>query len=206
MGVCLLTRRRRSLLPAALFALPAFFMLGCAQAPTAPGSNAATAGARGTNPAGAKPESPGGLYSLFHRALNAPEGKTVVLRLHGRGAQIFRCEMQTDGARWVFRLPEAELVDDSGALVVRHGANWSFEHLDGSRLVSEIVDHVPAPDGNALQWLLFSTRSYGSGALTGVSHVQRIQTSGGMPPPVCDAAQVNQVLRVPFSAEFLFLR
>jgi len=177
--------------------LAAIVLCGCASAPPAEG------GAPQAAPSAA---APGPLYSLFHRALPAPEGKAEVLRLHGEGAQIFRCEAQGTGRHWVYRLPEAELVDAAGKVVVHHGVNLSFEHVDGSRLLGEISDHVPAPVENALPWLLIATRSYGKGALAGVSHVQRIDTVGGMPPAGCDAGQVGQVLRVPFTADFVFYR
>ncbi len=149
---------------------------------------------------------PGPLYSLFHRPLKTPEGKTVALRLHGEGVQIFRCEAQESGRHWVYRLPEAKLSDASGQVVVRHGTNLSFEHVDTSLLLGEITDHVPAPVDNALPWVLMTTRAFGKGALTGVTHVQRIDTVGGMPPAGCDASQLGHLLRVPFTADFIFYR
>jgi len=198
-GSALGQRARRSV--AALCALPAVLVLGCAQAPpveptsSVPGSEARGAGA-----------APGALYSMFHRPLKAPEAGVEVLRLSGRGAQIFRCESQAAGARWIYRLPEAELRDAQGTVLVRHGANLSFEHVDGSRLFGEILDHVPSPNDDSLPWLLLKTRAYGPGALSAITYVERINTVGGMPPASCDAAQLNQVLRVPFSADFVFFR
>ncbi len=126
--------------------------------------------------------------------------------MHGTGAQIFRCEPRADVLRWTYRQPEAQLRDDSGKIAVRHDANQFFEHTDGSRLVGEVAEHVPAPNDNALPWLLIKTHSFGKGALTGVDYVQRIDTVGGMPPESCDPSQINQLLRVPFSAEFVFFR
>lgn len=187
--------------PAACACLPAFFLIACAPAPVVP--TPAEAGTPGVAPGAA---APGPLYSLFHRSLPAPEGRAEVLRLHATGVQIFRCEAQPAGNRWTYRLPQAELVDASGAVAVHHGANLSFEHVDGSRLLGDIVDHVPAPTDNALPWLLLATRSYGKGVLAGVTHVQRIDTLGGMPPPSCEAAALGQILRVPFSADFVFYR
>jgi hypothetical protein len=171
---------------------------GCAQTP-APAGNASPLTEGGD-------AAPGPLYSLFHRALAAPAGKSVVLRLHGQGAQIFRCELQATGRHWIYRLPQADLSDAEGMVVVRHGANLSFEHVDGSRLLGDITDHVPAPVDNALPWVLMATRSFGKGALAGVTHVQRIDTVGGMPPASCDSGQLGQVLRVPFTADFVFYR
>jgi hypothetical protein len=179
--------------------LPALLLAACAQSPPAPTSAAAVAAVRND-------AAPGPVYSLFHRALPAPEGKAEVLRLHGQGAQIFRCEAQPTGRHWVYRLPEADLADNAGTVFARHGANLSFEHVDGSRLLGEIADHVPSPVDNALPWLLINTRAYGKGALAGITQVQRIDTVGGMPPAGCDGAQLGQVLRVPFSADFVFFR
>ncbi len=181
--------------PAALLALLA---VGCAQTGPAGGQDGA---APAPGDAG-----PGVLYSMFHRDLPVPAGRTEVLRLHGHGVQIFRCEAQVGDARWSFRLPEAELDGPDGKLVVRHGVNLSFEHVDGSRLVGTIVDHVAAPDDGALPWLLIATKSFGEGALAGVSHVQRINTTGGMPPARCEGSQAGQILRVPFTADFVFYR
>lgn len=170
---------------------------GCAQ--SGPGAAPREIAASGSG-------QPGVLFSMFHRALPVPAGHAEVLRLHGRGVQIFRCEAQAGEARWVFRLPDAELIGPDGKLVVRHGVNLSFEHVDGSRLIGEVVDHVAAPEDGALPWLLIATRSYGDGALAGVSHVQRINTTGGMPPARCDGSQAGQILRVPFTADFVFYR
>ena len=51
-----------------------------------------------------------------------------------------------------------------------------------------------------------TTRSFGKGALDGVTHVQRVNTNGGMPPTSCDSAQAGRVLRVDFTSDFLFYR
>jgi hypothetical protein len=143
---------------------------------------------------------------MLHRPLRNPEDAVEFLRLHGKGVQIFRCEARESAQRWVNKLPEAELTDDAGKLVVRLGANQTFEHVDGSRLAGEVVDHVPAPLDKALVWLLLKTRSYGKGTLAGTTYVQRIDTVGGMPPDSCAAAELNQVLRVDFAADFVFFR
>ncbi|MEO8185810.1 MAG: DUF3455 domain-containing protein [Burkholderiaceae bacterium] len=126
------------------------------------------------------------------------------LQLASRGVQIFRCEKRDTGPVWVFRQPQADLLDPGGKTVGKHGANFSFEHDDGSRLVSTIAAYDEAAKPTDLRWLLLTTRSFGKGALDNVSHVQRINTSGGMPPARCEASQLNQLLRVDFTADFVF--
>lgn len=106
----------------------------------------------------------------------------------------------------MFRQPQAELLDGSGKMVGRHGANFSFEHDDGSRLVSTIVAYDEADKATDLRWLLLTTRSFGNGVLENVSHVQRINTTGGMPPARCEPSQLNQILRVDFTSDFVFYR
>ncbi len=143
-----------------------------------------------------------GLFS----SIKAPTDREPVLKLAARGAQVFRCEKRDGQGAWAFRQPDAELLDAAGKVVGRHGANFSFEHVDGSRLVATIAANDEAPKPTDLRWLLMTTRSFGKGAFEGVTHVQRINTTGGMPPASCDAAHAGRVLRIDFTSDFLFYR
>lgn len=158
-------------------------------------SSSADAGARG----GVAAPSLG-----FFSKIKVPDDREPVLRLAARGVQVFRCEKRDGQGAWVFRQPDAELLDAGRKVVGRHGANFSFEHVDGSRLVATIAAHDDAPKPTDLRWLLMTTRSFGKGAFDGVTHVQRINTSGGMPPAGCDAAHAGHVLRVDFTSDFVF--
>jgi Protein of unknown function (DUF3455) len=142
---------------------------------------------------------------LFSR-IKVPDDREPVLKLAARGAQVFRCEKRDGQSAWMFRQPDAELLDAAGKVVGRHGANFSFEHVDGSRLVATIAAHDEAPKPADLRWLLMTTRSFGKGAFEGITHVQRINTAGGMPPSSCDAAHAGRVLRIDFTSDFLFYR
>lgn len=142
---------------------------------------------------------------LFSR-IKIPSDQEPVLKLASRGAQVFRCEKRDGQGVWVFRQPDADLLDDAGKVVGRHGANFSFEHADGSRLVATIAAYDEAPKPTDLRWLLMTTKSYGKGAFDGVSHVHRINTAGGMPPASCDLAHAGRVLRIDFTSDFVFYR
>jgi hypothetical protein len=170
-------------------------LVGC-QTVSAPPSTATTPG----RPAVASPE------LGFFSKIKVPNDREPVLKLAARGAQVFRCEKRDTQGAWVFRQPDGELLDSAGKVVGRHGANFSFEHVDGSRLLSTIAAHDDAPRPADLRWLLMTTRSFGKGAFEGVTHVQRVNTSGGMPPPTCDLAHAGRVLRVDFTADFVFYR
>jgi len=142
---------------------------------------------------------------LFSR-IKAPGDREPVLKLAARGAQVFRCEKRDGQGTWVFRQPDAELLDSAGKVVGRHGANFSFEHVDGSRLLSTIVAYDDASKPTDLRWLLLTTKSFGKGAFEGVTHVQRVNTAGGMPPASCDLAHAGRVLRIDFTSDFVFYR
>ena len=179
--------------PALACCAAALLLAACAAPPTgAPGRPAERA---------VEPPSLG----LFSR-IKVPDGHEPALRLPARGVQIFRCERVGNEYEWRFRQPEAELFDAQGRPVGRHGADFSFEHADGSRLLGAVVAHEKAAAADSLPWLLLSAKSFGKGALGGVSYIQRVDTRGGMPPAGCSAGQANRLLRVDFSADFVFYR
>ena len=81
----------------------------------------------------------------FFSKIKAPSTHVPTLQLASRGVQIFRCEKRDVGPVWVFRQPQADLLEPAGKMVGKHGANFSFEHDDGSRLVSTIAAYDEAP-------------------------------------------------------------
>ncbi len=185
----------------------AIVLAGCATAPRE--TPAPAPPARPGEPAPAAPPTLPPLdtpsLGLFSK-IKTPDTVAPVMRLQGRGVQVFRCEAREKSFAWVYRLPEADLVDGAGRVVAKHGANFSFENADGSRLLGTVVSFDDAPDGNNLRWILFSTKSFGDGIFSGITFVQRINTVGGMPPPRCDAGQQSRLLRVDFSADFVFYK
>ena len=195
-----------------LAAAAALLLAACAGGPPTAGrappppAGAPAAPEAGVAPAPAPSEQPSRpSLGLFTR-IRAPSEAEPILELAATGVQIFRCEPDKDGFHWVFRLPEAELRDARRQVVAHHGANYSFEHVDGSRLIGTIVGYDSAPSDDSVHWLLLRTQSYGQGEFEKVTYVQRVDTSGGMPPAQCAADQANQILRVPFSAKFIFYR
>jgi len=158
-------------------------------------------------PAPGQPTTPAPAPSLglFSR-IRVADDQQPVLRFAARGVQVFRCEQRDGDLGWRYRLPDAELLDVKGVVVARHGTDFSFEHVDGSRLLGKVLASDAAPRDEDLRWLLLSTRSFGQGAFTGITYVQRVNTGGGMPPAKCEPKQLNQLLRVDFTAEFVFYR
>src|SRR5580698_10594024 len=137
-------------------------------------------------------------------AIAAP-GETVVLTVHAEGAQVYECKAGADGKlAWAFREPIATLLVD-GKTIGRHYAGPNWEHIDGSAVVGKAAGNAPGATADDIAWLkLQVTASRGSGVLTGVTTVQRINTKGGKLDGACDKA--GSFKSVPYSAEYVFLR
>jgi Protein of unknown function (DUF3455) len=137
-------------------------------------------------------------------AIAAP-GEAVVLSVHAEGAQVYECKAGTDGKlAWAFREPIATLLLD-GKTVGRHYAGPNWEHSDGSAVVGKAAGSTPGAAPNDIAWLKLGVVSQrGSGVLTGVTTVQRINTQGGKLDGACDKAGTFR--SAPYSAEYVFLR
>src|SRR6202041_3741368 len=138
-------------------------------------------------------------------AIAAPGGVTVVLSAHAEGAQVYECKAGAEGKlAWAFREPIAALLVD-GKTIGRHYAGPNWEHSDGSAVVGKAVGNAPGATPNDIPWLKLSVASQrGSGVLTGVTTVQRINTKGGKLEGACDKA--GSFSNAPYSADYVFLR
>jgi hypothetical protein len=137
-------------------------------------------------------------------AIAAP-GETVVLTLHAEGAQVYECKAGPDGRLvFAFREPIATLMVD-GKTVGRHYAGPNWEHSDGSAVTAKAAGNAPGTTADDIPWLkLEVTASRGSGVLSGVTTVQRINTRGGKLEGGCDKA--GSFKSAPYAADYVFLR
>jgi hypothetical protein len=137
-------------------------------------------------------------------AIAAP-GETTVLTAHAEGAQVYECKAGADGKLgWAFREPIATLMAD-GKTVGRHYAGPSWEHNDGSAVVGKVSGSAPGATPDDIPWLKLDVISRrGSGVLTGITTVQRINTKGGKLEGVCD--KPGAFRDMPYSADYVFLR
>jgi hypothetical protein len=135
----------------------------------------------------------------------AAPGEAIVLTVHAEGAQIYECKAGADGKlAFAFREPIATLLVD-GKTIGRHYAGPNWETSDGSAVVGKVAGNAPGAAANDIPWLKLTVISQrGSGTLTGVTTVQRINTSGGKLEGSCDKA--GSYRSVPYSADYVFLR
>ena len=137
-------------------------------------------------------------------AIAAP-GETVVLSVHAEGAQVYECKAGPEGKlAWAFREPVATLMAE-GKTVGRHYAGPNWEHVDGSAVVGKTSGNAPGATASDIPWLKLEVISKrGSGVLTSVTTVQRINTQGGKLDGACDKAGTTK--SAPYSADYVFLR
>jgi hypothetical protein len=129
--------------------------------------------------------------------------------VEGIGVQVYHC-VQPDGAfTWEFQEPAATLFDPATHQQVgTHAAGPTWTWADGSAVIGKIVQKLPSPDPANIPWLLLQASPSGetTGALTGIVMVRRSNTAAGVPPAssVCDAHNLNVVLKVPYQATYTF--
>jgi hypothetical protein len=133
-------------------------------------------------------------------------GQRVDFQADVRGTETYECRgSEAEPARWVWQNSEAELVDASGQPAGKEAAGHGWDAVDGSHVDGELV-HSETPDPRALPWLLLRATSHaGTGRLSGVTFIQRRDTSGGLPPQDgCDAAHSGESARIPYTAVYYF--
>jgi Protein of unknown function (DUF3455) len=137
-------------------------------------------------------------------AIAAP-GETAILKLHAEGAQVYECKNGMDGAlTWAFREPIATLFQD-GKTVGRHYAGPTWELSDGSAIVGQVAGTSPGSVALDIPWLkLTVTSKRGTGVLSPMTTVQRINTVGGRLTGACYKAGTYE--SVPYAADYVFLK
>jgi hypothetical protein len=137
-------------------------------------------------------------------AIEAP-GTAEVVKAHAEGAQVYECKADSAGKLgWVFREPIATLLVD-GKTIGRHYAGPNWEHGDGSAVTGKAAGNAPGATPQDIPWLKLDVVSRrGTGILTDVTTVQRINTKGGKLEGACEPAGAFH--SAPYSADYVFLR
>jgi hypothetical protein len=138
--------------------------------------------------------------------LQPPANLQLLLQVHAKGDQVYTCKSDAAQFTWTLKAPAAQLFDKNGKPFGKHFAGPSWEANDGSRVTGKAVANSPSPDADSIPWLLVTilTRE-GSGVLSQVTTIQRLNTKGGKAPASgCDASHADQEARVPYSAEYRF--
>jgi Protein of unknown function (DUF3455) len=144
-------------------------------------------------------------------AVQVPAGHKVALEIVGAGDITYQCNPKKDMAgqfEWVFVGPDAKLNDRSGKQVGKYyGPPATWESMDGSKITGMQVAVAPSSAGNIPLQLVKANPAMGAGAMTGVTYIQRVATSGGVAPAtVCDAGSSGSKQIVRYQADYIFYK
>jgi hypothetical protein len=135
----------------------------------------------------------------------AARGETLIATTHATGAQVYECKTNSEGKlAWQFREPIATLMID-GKTVGRHFAGPVWEMADGSAVSAKVSAQAPGATANDIPLLRLDVAArHGSGLLSGVTTIQRLNTNGGRADAACGAP--GTFLSVPYSADYAFYK
>ncbi len=142
-------------------------------------------------------------------AVKVPTGHRVAMETVGVGEITYECKAKANAAdqfEWVFVGPKAALNDRSGKTVGSYfGPPATWVSLDGSKLTATQLAVAPAGAGNIPLQLVKANPAMGEGAMTGVTHIQRVATKGGVAPALpCANGNVGQKQVVAYQADYIF--
>lgn len=142
-------------------------------------------------------------------SVQVPSGHRVAMQTVGAGDITYQCRAKKDMAgqfEWVFVGPDAVLSDRSGNAVGKYyGPPATWESNDGSKLTATQLAVAPAGAGNIPSQLVKANPAMGSGAMSGVTYIQRVATKGGVAPALaCGAANLDSKVIVKYQADYIF--
>ena len=142
-------------------------------------------------------------------AIKVPAGNKVAMQTVGVGEITYECRDKANApgmTEWVFAGPSAVLNDRSGKPVGKYyGPPATWEAMDGSKLTATQIAVAPSTPGSLPFQLVNANPAVGSGAMTGVTYIQRVALKGGVAPASeCGAAQKGIKEVVKYQADYIF--
>ncbi len=168
-----------------LIALPVVFATACAMAPKVDNAS-------------------------LPEAVRVPAGHAQAWHTTTAGGEItYECRAKKDMAdqfEWAFVAPVATL--KSGDKVVgKYYGGPTWEAADGSKVTGKQLAVAPATAGAIPLQLVKANPAEGTGALVGVSYIQRLRPQGGVAPTLpCGMAQKGQRQVVSYQADYVFYK
>ncbi len=142
--------------------------------------------------------------------IQVPAGNKVVMETVGKGDITYECRDKANApgqTEWVFVGPDAKLLDRSGKQVGKYyGPPATWESNDGSKLTATQLAVAPSGPTSLPYQLVKANPATGSGAMTGVTYIQRVALQGGVAPTTvaCTPANKGQKQIVQYQADYIF--
>lgn len=143
--------------------------------------------------------------------VRVPAGNTVSLETVGVGEITYECREKTNAAgqyEWVFVGPTAVLNGRDGKQIGKYyGPPATWESMDGSKVTATQLAIAPSGAGNIPFQLVKANPAMGSGAMLGVSYIQRVATKGGVAPASqCSVNTAGKKEVVKYQADYIFYK
>lgn len=141
--------------------------------------------------------------------IKVPAGNRVAMETVGVGEITYECRDKANmpgQTEWVFVGPKAVLNDRSGKQVgTYYGPPATWESSDGSKLTATQLAVAPSGTGNLPYQLVKANPAMGTGAMTGVTYIQRVALKGGVAPAsACAPANKGERQIVKYQADYIF--
>ena len=145
-----------------------------------------------------RPELPAGCEHL-----EAEANERVAFTVYAEGFQVYAW----NGSAWLLTGPDAVLYASSNyrGKVGTHYGGPTWESTSGSYVKAGNPTRC-TPDPDSIQWLkLEATETGGSGIFAAVTHIQRVNTSGGK-APATPGTVIGEEARIPYTTEYYFYK
>ena len=149
--------------------------------------------------------------AMLPAAVQVPAGHKVAMETVGAGSITYECRVKANTMNeyeWFFVGPDARLMERGGRQIGRYfGPPATWENMDGSRVTATQVAVSPAAAGSIPLQLVKANPAMGSGAMTGVTYIQRVATQGGVAPAMpCAASNAGTRQVVQYQADYIFYK
>ncbi|MBA3727200.1 MAG: DUF3455 domain-containing protein [Armatimonadetes bacterium] len=142
--------------------------------------------------------------------LRIPDGQSLLLSARAEGVQIYTAKPKAGSAttfEWVLKAPRAILFDQDHKKIGTHSGGPTWELNNGSKVVGvqPPKQRVDAANPKDVAWLLLEAKSHeGTGPLSKVTFIMRVDTAGGVPHSVPPTKE-GQETQVKYRATYVFL-
>lgn len=149
--------------------------------------------------------------AMLPDAVKVSAANPIAIEAAAVGDITYQCRAKKDSTgqfEWVFAGPSAVLRDRQGAVIGKYyGPPATWESVDGSKVTGTQLAVAPNGDGNIPLQLVKANPASGSGAMQGISLIQRVATKGGIAPKLsCTKANEGDNQTVPYKADYIFYR
>ncbi len=144
-------------------------------------------------------------------SIAVPAGHAVAMTAMGAGDLTYECRVKAnmpDAHEWVFAGPSAVLYGADKKAVGKYYGGPTWEANDGSKVSGKQLAVVPATNpGSIPHQLVQAGPATGTGLMSGITYIQRVNTKGGIAPTdPCNAANVSAKKTVKYEADYVFYK